>query len=324
MNRRRVLAASAFLALPGTARAQQAKVPTIGWLHPGSPEGSSERLGGFIRGLAAHGFVEGQNVKIEYQWARGDYNRLRALAAELVGRQVDVIVSGPINSSLAARAATSTIPIVFTIGTDPTAFGLAASLSRPGGNLTGVAELISELLPKRLQLLHELLPTAKRVGVLFNSRNPNTKTNLPSLQAAAATPGIELTMMPATDEKEIEQALEAVAVAKIDALFIDGDPTFSAMPGRLATLTARHRLPAIYYDRSFADAGCLISYGPAVGAMYGRAADYAARILKGAKPADLPIVQPEKIQLVVNLKTARTLGIAVPPSVLARADEVIE
>src|SRR5262249_19210466 len=159
------------------------------------------------------------------------------------------------------------------IGTDPTAYGLAASLNRPGGNLTGVAELISELLPKRLQLLHELLPTAKRVGVLFNSKNPNTKTNLPSLQAAAATLGIELTMMPAPGEKEIEQALEAVAPAKIDALFIDGDPTFSAMPGRLATLTARQRLPAIYYDRSFADAGCLISYGPAVGAMYGRAAE---------------------------------------------------
>jgi putative ABC transport system substrate-binding protein len=322
MRRRRLLAG--LVALPAPLRAQSARGFTIGWLHPGSPEGSSERLSGFIKGLTAQGLVAGQNVTIEYHWAHGDYDRLPALAADLVRHPVDLIVSGPINSTLAARAATTTIPIVFVIGTDPTAYGLAATLNRPGGNLTGVAELISELLPKRLQLLHELLPTAKRVGVLFNAKNPNTRTNQPSLQAAAAALGLDLTMMPAASEGEIEQALGAAAANKIDALFIDGDPYFSAMPGKLTALTLRYRLPAIYYDRSFAEAGCLISYGPSVSAMYGRAADYAARILKGARPGDLPVVQPEHFQLVVNLKIARTLAITVPPSILARADQVIE
>ncbi|HTR83352.1 MAG TPA: ABC transporter substrate-binding protein [Reyranella sp.] len=320
--RRRHLLVSA-LALPAQARAQQAKVPTIGWLHPGSPEGSSERIAGFIKGLGAQGLVDGRNVAIDYRWARGDYDRLPALATELANRPVDVIVSGPINSTVAAKAATTTIPIVFTIGTDPMAFGLVASLNRPGGNLTGVAEQISELLPKRLQLLHELLPTAKRVGVLFNAKNPNGRTNLPTLQAAAVSLGVNLTMISAAGESEVAQALEAAA-ATIDALFIDGDPNFSAMTGKLANLTARLRLPAVYYDRSFAVAGCLMSYGPSVGAMYGRAANYVARILKGAKPDELPVVQPEQFQLVVNLKTARALGIAVPQSILGRADEVIE
>jgi putative ABC transport system substrate-binding protein len=309
---------------PLAARAQGPKKATIGWLHPGTPEGSKARLDGFLKGLNAQGLLEGRDVAIEYRWARGDYDRLPALAADLVTRAVAVIVSGPINSTLAAKAATNAIPIVFTIGSDPTEFGLVASLNRPGGNLTGVAEQISELLPKRLQLLHELLPAARRMGVLFNENNPNAKTNLPTLRTAAAALGIELTMMAATSESEIDKALETAVAARIDALFIDGDPYFSAMPGKLTALTGHYRLPAIYYDRSFAEAGCLISYGPSVSAMYGRAGDYAAKILRGARPADLPVVQPEKFQLIVNLGIARTLGVPVPPSILARADEVIE
>jgi putative ABC transport system substrate-binding protein len=317
-----VVAAAA--AWPKGVRAQPARMPVVGWLHPGSPVGSVERRAGFVTGLARLGFVEGRNVAIEYRWAGGDYSRLPALAADLVARKPAAICSGPLNSTLAAKGATSTIPVVFTIGVDPMAYGLVASLNRPGGNLTGVAELLSELLPKRLQLLHELLPKATRIGVLYNASNQNTKANLAKLGEAAATLGIELTLISADGESEVGAAFAGFAQQKLDLVFVADDPYFSGLASQLAALAKRHRIAAFYYDRTFAMAGGLISYGPDLVAMYGMAGDYVGRILKGAKPADLPVMQPEKFQLVINQKTAHALGIDVPATLLARADEVIE
>jgi len=313
-----------LIGLPAvTARAQQ-PLPVIGWLHPGQTPGSANRRDGFLQGLASQGFVPGNNVAIEYRWAQGDYTRLPELAADLVARKVALIASGPLNSTLAARNATPTIPIVFTIGVDPVTYGLVASLNRPSGNITGIAELIGELGPKRLQLLHELLPRATKVVLLFNPSNPNFKNNLQSLQVAASLLGVELMPIPTTSADEIEAAFANPLMHNLDALFVGDDPYLSTLGDKLAALTTRHRISAIYYDRRFATLGGLISYGPEVPLMYSKAGEYAGRILKGAKPSDLPVVQPEKFELVINMKTAKALGLTIPPSILARADEVIE
>jgi putative tryptophan/tyrosine transport system substrate-binding protein len=322
MRRRRLI--GSLLAMPAIQVQAQQPLLVIGWLHPGQLPGSANRRDGFLQGLARQGFVPGDNVAIEYRWARGDYGRLPALAADLVARKVALIASGPINSTLAARDATTTIPIVFTLGVDPVAYGLVASLNRPGGNSTGTANLVSELGPKRLQLLHELLPKAIKVGVLFNPGNPNFRGNMQSLQTAASSLGLELAPLPVASEDEIETAFAGAPMHRIDALFIGEDPYLSTLGAKLAALTTRHRVPAIYYDRGFAMSGGMISYGPEIPSMYAKAGGYAGLILKGTKPADLPVVQPEKFELIINLKAAKALGLTIPPSILARADEVIE
>lgn len=299
-------------------------MPVIGWLHPGQLPGSASRSDGFLQGLASQGFVPGDNVAIDYRWARGNYEQLPSLAAEHVARKVNLIASGPLTSTLAARGATTTIPIVFSIGVDPVAYGLVASLSKPGGNMTGVAELISELGPKRLQLLHELLPKAAKVTVLFNPSNQNFRSNLDSLRAAASSLGIELVLISAANEAEIEAAFTSPSMDKNDPLYVGDDPYFSNLGDKLAALSTRHRVCAIYYDRGFTASGGIISYGPKVSSMYAKAGEYAGLILKGAKPSDLPVQQPTTFELVINMKAAKALGLIVPPSILARADEVIE
>jgi putative tryptophan/tyrosine transport system substrate-binding protein len=309
---------------PLVTRAQQKTMPVIGWLHPDPPEGVVVDRAAFIQGLADQGFVEGQNVAIEYRWAYGQYDRLPALAADLVERKVAAIFSGPLNSTLAAQQATSTIPIVFNIGVDPVAFGLVDSFSKPGGNLTGVAELLGELWPKRLQLLHELMPKAAMVGVLVNSKNHNAAGNTQILEVAAKSLGLELTIIPASTESEIEAAFAAIPQQRLDALFIGDDPYFRGLASRLTALTTRYRIAAIYFDRNFAASGGLISYGANFQVIYRKAGEYIGRILKGAKPASTPVEQPTKFELVVNMTTAKALGVTIPQSILARADEVIE
>jgi len=324
MKRRSIVASTIAAALlPRRAPAQQV-APAIGWLHPGQLPGSAGRSDGFLAGLASQGFVPGDNVAIDYRWARGNYEQLPLLAAELVARKLRLIASGPLNSTLAARGATTTIPIVFSIGVDPVAYGLVASLSKPGGNITGIAELGSELGPKRLQLLHELLPTAAKVAVLFNPSNQNFKSNLESLQAAASSLGIELLPISAANDAEIESAFTSSSMGKSDALYVGDDPYFSTLGDKLAALSTRYRVCAIYYDRGFAALGGIISYGPKVSSMYAKAGEYAGLILKAAKPSDLPVQQPTTFELVINMKTAKALGLTIPPSILARADEVIE
>jgi putative tryptophan/tyrosine transport system substrate-binding protein len=324
LTRRRLLAASALASPAFATRAQQKPAPVIGWLHTNAPENEVVEQAAFMHGVADHGFVEGQNVAIEYRWAHGEYDRLPALAADLVARQVAVIFAGPLNSTLAAEKATSSIPIVFNIGVDPVAFGLVASLNKPGGNLTGVAELLGELWPKRLQLLHELMPKAATMGVLVNPKNPNTNGNTQNLEAAAKSLGLALTFVPASSESEIEAAVAVIHQQKLEALFIGDDPYFRGLGGRLAALAMRYRIAAISFDRPFAASGGLMAFGPSFTATYRKAGHYTGRILKGAKPAELPVEQPTQFELVVNLRTAKMLGLNVPPSLLAGADEVIE
>jgi putative ABC transport system substrate-binding protein len=301
--------------------AQQSELPTVGYLGPTS-EGRG--LPAFRRGLSEAGFVEGRNVAIEYRWAQGEYDRLPALAADLVARRVTVIFSSSITSTLAAKAATSTIPIIFDVGVDPVAFGLVTSLSHPGGNLTGVAFLLGELWPKRLQLLHELAPKAGTIGVLINPANRNADSNTRTLQTAAKVLGLQLGVLPASTEPDIDAAFATIQRRRVDALLVGDDPFFNSRSSQLPTIAAAHRVPTIYFAGEFAASGGLISYGPSFTAMAGIAGEYTGRILKGAKPADLPVQQPTKFELVVNLKTANALGLTIPPAILARADEVIE
>ena len=310
---------------PVVARGQQAKMPAIGFLYAGSSGPVAHQMTVFRRVLAEAGYVENQNVTIEYRYAEGQYDRLPELAADLVRRQVAVIVATPNTSSArAAKAATATIPIVFSVSDDPVKLGLVASLSRPGANVTGVNYFISELGAKRLGLLRELLPAAARVGVLVNPSSTGTESFIKDLTVAADAIGIQLQVVSARDIHEIETALATLARDKADALMVAPDTFFSNLRVQIVTLAARHAVPAIYTVREYVQNGGLMSYGPSVPDAYRQLAIYAGRILKGARPADLPVVQSSKIDLIINLPTAQSLGLTVPPTLLARADEVIE
>ena len=327
MRRREVirLLGSAAAAWPFAADAQQGALPVIGLLHPGSPEANARYVAGFRKGLAETGYVEGRNVWIEYRWGHGESTQLPELAADLVRRAVNVIVTpGGVAAAIVAKTATATIPIVFVIGVDPVQAGLVASLNRPGGNVTGITSLNSGLAAKQLGLLHQLLQRDARFAVLVNSSNPQIRLALADVQAAAAAMGQPLDLVAATTNREIAPAFKEAVQKRAEAVLIIADPLFTSRPVQLATLAARHAMPAIYALREFADSGGLISYGSNFTDMFRQAGTYTARILKGEKPADLPIVQATKFELVINLQTADALGLTMPATLLALADDVIE
>jgi len=307
-------------------RAQQKAMPVIGFLHGGSPEPAAPGVTAFRQGLSENGYVEGQNVSIEYRWAEGSYDRLPALAANLVGRKVDLIVtSGGTPAALAAKSATSTIPIVFAFVADPVAAGLVASLARPGANVTGFSNISNELAPKRLELLSELVPQARAIALLVNPNNPTVAEALiGDVQEAARAKGLQLSVVKASTESQMDAAFAAFAQLQVGALLVGGDALYSSQREQLVALAAHHSVPAIYDGRQFAALGGLISYGTSLPAVYRQLATYAGKILNGAKPADLPVQQPATFELVVNLKTAKALGLTIPQSILARADDVIE
>ena len=308
---------------PLSARAQQAAMPVIGLLN--SADWFPDRLRAFRQGLKDTGYVEGENVRIEYRSAENQVDRLPMLAAELVRQRVNVIATaGGASVALAAKAATTTIPIVFSISEDPVSYGLVASHNRPGGNATGVNFLVAELGSKQLGLLRELIPAAARVGLLVNPKFPATERAMRDVTAAASTIGLQVDVVQASDSREIEFVFGTLVHNKADALLVGPDAFFVSRRLQVAILAARHALPAVYNVREYPEAGGLMSYGTNVRDAYRQMAVYAGRILKGAKPADLPVVQSSKFELVINLPTARALGIEVPPNLLARADEVIE
>jgi putative tryptophan/tyrosine transport system substrate-binding protein len=311
-------------AWPLAARAQQPALPVIGWLGSGSPGPSAPAVTVFRQGLAEAGYVEGRNVAIEYRWAEGQYDRLPALAAELVRRQVAVIVATPIPAALAAKAATATIPIVFSAAADPVNLGLVSALARPGGNATGVNFFQAELSAKQLGLLRELRPSASRIGVLVNPANANVEGLSKDVTAAAAALGVEIEIVLARDSREIEEGFATLVHNKAGALLVGADSFFFNRRVQLATLAARHAIPAVFFNREFAEAGGLMSYGSSLSEVNRQLGVYTGRILKGAKPDELPVVQSTKFELVINLPTAKALGLEVPPTLLARADEVIE
>jgi putative ABC transport system substrate-binding protein len=306
-------------------RAQQKAMPVIGFLSAASPGDLAPFAAAFRNGLRETGYVEGQNVVIEYRWAEGHYDRLPALAAELVERKVDVILaSGGTAGALAAKSATSTIPIVFATGGDPVAEGLVASLARPAGNLTGVTLINVELMAKRFELISELVPQAGVIALLVNPNNPNAERIMQNAEEAAHVKGIQLQILKAGTEGEIDAVFATVVQLHAGALVVGGDAFFNNQREQLVALASHHAIPAIYPWREFVEAGSLISYGPSFTASWRQFGVYAGRILNGAKPADLPVQQPATFELIVNLKTAKALGLTVPPSILARAAEVIE
>ena len=300
-------------------------MPVIGYLNSTSPDTNAPFAAAFRQGLSETGWVGGQNVAIEYRWAGGNYDLLPALASDFVGHRVDVIAtSGGDRSAVAAKSATSTIPIVSVIGGDPVAAGLIASLARPGGNLTGVSFLTAELMPKRLEMLSELVPNAKGIALLVNPENPQTEGVINDMQQAALSKGLQLEILKTSTKAEIDAAFAALPQSQAGGLAVQADPFFIARREQLVALTSNHAIPAIYEWRGFVTAGGLISYGASITGVYRQVGAYAGRILNGDKPADLPVQQPTAFELVVNLKTAKTLGLTVPPSIRARADEVIE
>jgi putative tryptophan/tyrosine transport system substrate-binding protein len=305
------------------ARAQQKPMPVIGYLHFGSPN-LTPTPAVFLQGLSQTGYVEGQNVAIEYRWAEGHYDRLPGLAVNLVSRKVDLIAAIGPPPARAAKSSTSTIPIVFAVGTDPVADGLVASLARPGGNLTGVTNLAVELVPKRLDLLCELVPQARVIALLVNPNNPYTEPMIRAVQEAARAKGVQLQIVTASTEIEIDSAFATLDNPHADTLLVGDDVFFTSRRDQITALAASHAVPAIYQFREFAAAGGLMSYGSSLTALIRQLGIYAGRILKGEKPADLPVQQPTKFELVINLRTAEALGLTVPPSILARSDEVIE
>jgi len=316
---------SGATAWPLAARAQQSAVPLIGFMSSRSPEDSVGAIAAFRKGLAESGLTEDKNVAIEFRWARGEYDRLPALAAELVSRQVAVLVTvGAEPSALAGKAATATIPIVFTSGNDPIGSGLVASLNRPGGNATGVAMLTTNLEPKRLGLLHELFPGASLFGALLNPKLPLATAQARALTEAARTLGQQVVLLNASSDAELDNALAALARQHVTAVLVAGDPFFDSRRDRIIALAAQQRLPAIYQFREYAVAGGLMSYGVSLSEAYRQVGIYAARVINGTKPADLPVVQSLKFELVINLKTAKALDLSISPAVLAIADEVIE
>jgi putative ABC transport system substrate-binding protein len=310
---------------PLAARAQQPATPVIGFLHSASAAAFAAPLAAFRKGLSEAGYVEGQNVAIEYRWAEQN-DRLPALAAELVRQRVAVIATpGGTAATLAAKAATTTIPIVFSIGTDPVKIGLVASLNRPGGNATGISDLGLELGAKRLGLLHELLPGAARFGVLVNPDNPfMTESIVAELQTAASAVGRQIEVVTARTNGDIDMAFATLVKKRADALLVSPDPLFVTRRVQLITLAVRHTLPALYHRREFAEAGGLMSYGSDLPDQFRQTGVYAGRILKGEKPAEMPVQLPTKFEFLINLQTARVIGLDISPMLLARADEVIE
>jgi putative ABC transport system substrate-binding protein len=327
MKRRELmtLLGGAAAAWPLAARAQQKAMPVVGFLSSRLPGEAALLAAAFQKGLSKAGYVERQNLAIEYRWAQGRYDRLPALAADLVGRKVDVIATtGGDVAALAAKGATATIPIVFVIGGDPVATGLVASLARPGGNVTGVSILFTELVPKLLELLSELVPQARAIALLVNPNSPDAEGVLREVQEAARTKRVQLPIVRAVTEGEIDAAFASLVQLHAGGLVIGADPFFGSRREQLVVLAARYGVPTIYFSREFAASGGLISYGPSIASAYREAGAYAGRILKGAKPADLPVQQSTTFELVINLKTAKSLGLTVPQSLLARADKVIE
>jgi ABC-type uncharacterized transport system substrate-binding protein len=312
-------------AWPLAARAQQPTMPVIGFLNSASPAGYARPLSAFRQGLSETGYVEGRNVAIEYRWAEGQYERLPALAADLVRRQVTVIAATTNPAGPVAKAATTTIPIVFTMGSDPVQLGVVASLNKPGSNITGVTVLAVELGPKRLELLREVVSTATTVALLVNPTNLSVaETESRDLQAAASTLGLRLHVLKASTERELDAVFARLAELRAGGLVIGADPFFISRIELIATLAQRYGMPTVYQYRDFAAAGGLMSYGGSLTDAYRQAGIYVGRILKGEKPADLPVVQSAKVELILNLKTARMLGLTIPLSLLGRADEVIE
>jgi putative ABC transport system substrate-binding protein len=300
-------------------------MPVVGFLSFRSPGGSNYLMDGFYRGLKESGYEEGKNLAIEYRWAEGDYGRLRAMAEDLVNRRVAVIAAaGGDVSALAAKAATSTIPIVFTSGADPVRSGLVASINRPGGNATGTTLFTSALVAKRLELLLQLVPAAKIIGVLVNPNNPNLGSEISDLQAAASLLGRQLKVVNASSERDFDTALATLAQLRAEALFVIPDVYFTSRREVLVALVARHGIPTMYPFREFTELGGLMSYGINFVEAFRHVGIYTGRILKGEKPTDLPVMQPTKFELVINLKTAKALGLDVPDKMLALADEVIE
>jgi putative ABC transport system substrate-binding protein len=316
---------SSAAAWPLAARAQQPALPVIGYLGAQSPAAFASRLRAFRQGLGETGYVEGRNVAIEFRWAEGQQNRLSALAADLAGRRVAVIVApGGAAAALAAKSATATIPIVFEMGADPIAMGLVGSLNRPGGNLTGVSSLNVEVTPKRLEILHELVPTASVVAVLINPTSPTADSQLRDLQAAARALGLQFHVLHAGTERDFDTVFVTLRQLRPGGLVVASDGFFGTHGEQLAALTVRHAVPAIHQSRDFSIAGGLISYGGSFVESHRQAGVYTGRILKGENPADLPVQLVTKVELFINLKAAKTLGITVPLSLLGRADEVIE
>jgi putative ABC transport system substrate-binding protein len=327
MRRREFLTvlSGAAVAWPLAARAQQPAMPVIGLLSIPSLEGSADLLRAFRRGLKETGYVEGENVAIEYRWAENQIDRLPALAAELVRRRVAVLVAnGGFPASFAAKAATTTIPIVFIAAEDPVRRGLVASLARPGGNLTGVNFLSAELVPKRLELLRELVPAAAKVAVLVNPTGSTPEVTVKDAEAAARAIGLQIRVLEASTSREIDVAFATLVGERVDVLFVGTDSFFSARRVQLTHLASRHAIPATYGGRQYPDAGGLMSYGSDLADALRQMGVYTGRILKGAKSADLPVVQSTKVELVINHQTARTLGLTVPATLLSTADEVIE
>jgi putative ABC transport system substrate-binding protein len=325
MRRRELLLLVGGTVIPVRAlRAQRKAPPVIGYLSSTSPGPNAANMAAFHQGLSEIGYVEGQNLAIEYRWAEGSYDRLPALAADLVGRNVDVIATSAGDSSaLAAKTATSTIPIVFIVGGDPVQKGLIASLSRPGGNLTGFSMITVELHPKQLDLLSELVPQAGVIALLVNPNNPNAERVMRDVQEAARAKGVRLAILKAGTESEIDAAFATLVQQQAGALLVT-DPFFLSRREQIVALASLHAVPAMYEWREYSASGGLISYGTSLTAVYRQVGIRVGKILKGAKPADLPVEQPTTFELVVNLKTAKALGLTVPQSILARADEVIE
>jgi putative tryptophan/tyrosine transport system substrate-binding protein len=310
---------------PLAAGAQQPTMPVVGFLSPASPDASADRLRGFHRGLKDSGYVEGENVTIIYRWAEGEFDRLASLATELLQRRVAVIAATSNAAAMAAKAVNKTIPIVFLATEDPVKLGLVASLSRPSGNATGINFLSGEVTAKRLELLRGLVPAATRLAVLVNPANAvTTETTLRDVASAAAAMGLQVQVLNAGTSREINAAFETFVRERPDLLFVGLDAYLNSRRPQLVNLASRHALPAIYSNRDFTEIGGLMSYGTNIADAYRQIGAYSGRILKGAKPADLPVVQASKFELVINAETARMLGLTVPPSLLARADEVIE
>ena len=326
MRRREFIVAlsGAAAAWPLAARAQQPAMSVIGFLNGASADGYKAMVAAFRQGLEKSGYVEGRNVTIEYRWAEGHYDRLSAMAADLIHRQVTLLAATSTPAALVAKAATTTIPIVFTTSSNPVQIGLVASLSRPGGNVTGATQLSLEVGPKRLELAHELVPAATSIALLVNPANPIAETVTRDSQAAAATLGLQLHILRASTDDDLDTAFSMLVQLHAGALVVGTDPLFSSHAEKLAALATRHAVAAIYEYHDFVAGGGLASYGGSITDSYSLAGSYAGRILKGEKPADLPVQESTKVELIINLKTAKALGLTVSPSLLGRADEVIE
>jgi putative tryptophan/tyrosine transport system substrate-binding protein len=319
MRRREFIAGlGGAAAWPLVARAQQ-PMPVVGFLNSGSPAPATDQVEAFRQGLKENGFLIGQNVTLDFRWAEGRFDRLAGLATDLVSRNVAVIFAGGPPAAIAAKSATSTIPVVFTSGDDPVQIGLVASLGRPGGNVTGVSILLRETQAKRLEFLHELIPSASVVGLLAHSRSSNDDT-----EAAARSIGLQLYTAPVAAENALDQAFAAFAAHRVTAVLLGSDPALAAWRRRIFALASSDGVPTVCETRGYAADGCLMTYGADVSDAYRQAATLVARIIKGEKPADLPVMQPTKFDLVINLKSAKALGLKIPPSLLARANEVIE